>query len=192
MTSSELRVENSEKSMIAENLRKAGNIVTVVVFAFSLCAAAQTRRAANAPVRAQQGRIMTATRQVVQFGGLERDLMNSIQKKDQDAIRRLLADDFQVWSPENEGGLGVQEWLANELSKGVAGYSVRITSARSFGNDVNVVSFTLSESLKAESAPKAYFVVDVWTKAGEDWKIASRYISPTTASAGRVKPNSKM
>jgi ketosteroid isomerase-like protein len=176
--------------MIAANLRERGNIVIVVVFAIALCAAAQTT--ANAPVRAQQGRIMTATRQVVQFGGLERDLMNAIQQKDQDAIRRFLADDFQAWSPENEGGLGVQEWLADELNKGVTGYSVRIMSARSFGNDINVVSFTLSESLKAGSAPKAYFVVDVWTKAADDWKIASRYISSTAASAGRVKPNPKM
>ena len=62
-------------------------------------------------------------------------------------------------------------------------------AAHDYGNVV-VVSFVN----RATKPAHATFVVDVWQKQGEDWKLAVRYqsqLSAGKASSGDIKPTGK-
>src|SRR5207302_1959896 len=61
-------------------------------------------------------KIMTATRQVTLFTGFEKQLLTGIQKKDQAALKDLLADDFEIWMP-NGDAIATEDWLPAVLGK---------------------------------------------------------------------------
>lgn len=67
-------------------------------------------------------------------------------------------------------------------------------AVRTFG-DANVVSFLLNEAGNSagKSAARDYFIVDVWVKLGDTWKLGSRYRSAATETkqSGTRRPTGK-
>ncbi len=117
------------------------------------------------------GRIQTATRLVTRFSNLENQLWDALVRNDAAGAGRMLTDDFAQWSPEPSGAPTPREdWLKPDRSD-MANFRVLQMSAKDLGDYV-VVNYVLTSGL-----PKAFFIVDVWKKAGGDYQLSSRYLS---------------
>ncbi|HEV2960637.1 MAG TPA: nuclear transport factor 2 family protein [Candidatus Angelobacter sp.] len=137
-------------------------------------------------------KIMTATRQVTLFTGLEKQLLSGIQKKDQTAVKTLLTDDFEIWMP-NGDALATEDWLPAVLGKfTLKSFRISQMSVRDFG-DTAVVKFMRSQKADFQGKDESgeYFVVDVWRKAGDSWQLSDRYVSKTSSSVSTARPSGK-
>lgn len=133
------------------------------------------------------GRIQTPTRFVTIFTNLENQLLEALVRNDAVSAGRLLTDDFAQWSPEPPGApTPREEWLKPDR-RDMANSRVRQMSAKDFGDFV-VVNYVLTSDL-----PKAFFIVDVWKKAGGDYQLSSRYLSAVDRApyAGPARPTGK-
>lgn len=134
-------------------------------------------------------RIITATRQVNLFTGLETQLLKAIQKKDQAALNALLAEDLVIEMPGAEPIAG-DEWAPQVLKRdfNLKSFVVRDMSVVDLGDSV-VVKFDRIQNatLKEKSQSGEFFVVDVWKKSGDSWKLSNRYV----ARVGPIPPDAK-
>lgn len=139
------------------------------------------------PLAAQTpARVQTATRFVTIFSNLENQLMDKLVANNTDAAGRLLAEDFAQWTPIPPGDPTPREqWLKTDR-RDMAEFRIQQMSVKDLG-DHAAASFVLT------SIGKAWFVVDVWRKAGSDWQLESRYLAPTDPALfrGAVKPTGK-
>ena len=133
------------------------------------------------------GRTQTATRFVTIFSNLENQLWDSLVRNDTASASRMLTDDFAQWSPEPPGSpTPREEWLKPDR-RDMANFRMRQLSAKDMGDHV-AVNYVLTSNL-----PRAFFIVDVWKKAGADWKLEARYLSAVDAAPfrGDVRPAGK-
>jgi ketosteroid isomerase-like protein len=154
--------------------------------------------AAQEPVKPSLSpRIITATRQVAIFSDLEKQLLNAIQNKDKAALSNLVAEDFLIEMPDSDP-LSVEDWTATILSKdySIKSFQVRQLSAQSQG-DFAIVKFdrVQNATYKGAADDGEFFVVDLWKKNGDAWKLANRYVSKVSSvpwmPQGDVKPTGK-
>ncbi len=141
--------------------------------------------------RPSGGRIESATRGVVRYESLERAILQAEQNKDQDALRRLVADDFEVRSAESSGPTPREMWEQRAESENITWFQIRNMAVHEFG-DVAVVSFLLDRRGEAgkRAVPQTVFVVDVWRQA--EGKLAVRYVSTPGRPAGaQLMPTGK-
>lgn len=134
-----------------------------------------------------RGRIQTPTRHVTIFTNLENQLWDALVRNDTTAAGRLLTDDFAQWSPEPPGAPTPREdWLKPDR-RDMANFRLRQMSAKDLGDHV-VVNYVLTSDL-----PRAFFIVDVWKKAGSDYQLSSRYLSAVDKApyAGVSRPSGK-
>ena len=151
------------------------------------------------PKPQRPARIVTRTRLVSIFSGMENQLFGDVQKKDKAALTQLVTDDFAIWMPNDTGDpLPLDDWLQS-IATDYTLKSFRIThmAAHDFG-EVVLVKFELNQ--KADMKDKKgdesgqYFVVDAWLKTGDSWKLSDRYISKVAATPAAkipVKPTGK-
>jgi len=165
---------------------------------FAVLIATSVFSAAQEPVKpALSPRIITATKQVAMFTGLENQLLHAVQKKDKAAAQAMLSDDLIIEMPDADALPG-DDWLDSVLAKDytLKSFMVRQVSAIDLGNAVVVKFDRLQEaSLKSQADNGEFFVVDVWKKTGDAWKLASRYVSKVSSVASvpqkDVKPTGK-
>lgn len=154
--------------------------------------------AAQEPVKpALTPRIITATKQVSMFSGLENQLLKAVQKKDKAAAQAMLSDDLMIEMPDADPLPG-DDWLDSVLAKDytLKSFVVRQMSAIDLGDAVVVKFDRLQEAASKSQADNGeFFVVDVWKKNGDSWKLASRYVSKVSSQASipkaPVKPTGK-
>ena len=120
-----------------------------------------------------QQRIPTVTRLVQQFMSVEKDLLESARRRDLSALGVTLADDFEL----RAGALpGVptprEEWIRQSIKEPAAFTDIEQMSVHDHGN-VAVVSF-----LARRKSGGPLFIVDVWARSQDKWKLATRYASP--------------
>jgi ketosteroid isomerase-like protein len=154
--------------------------------------------AAQEPVKPPLNpRIITATRQTKIFTDLETQLLNAIQSKDQTALKNMIADDCLIEMPDADP-LPADDWVSSILGKDYAlkAFTIRQVSVLDQG-DSAVVKFDRVQQAAYKGAPEngEFFVVDVWKKSGESWKLANRYVSKVSSvpwmPKGDVKPTGK-
>lgn len=154
--------------------------------------------AAQEPVKpALTPRIITATKQVSIFTGMERQLLEAIQKKDKAAAQAMLSDDLMIEMPDADPLPG-EDWLDSVMAKDytLKSFVVRQMSAIDLGDAVVVKFDRLQEAtFKGKPDSGEFFVVDVWKKSGDTWKLASRYVSKVSSQPSipkaPVKPTGK-
>jgi hypothetical protein len=139
--------------------------------------------------------IVTATRQVTLFTGLERQLLQAVQKKDKAALEAMLADDFEITMPHADALAG-EDWLDSVLAKdfSLRTFVISQMSVADLGGYA-IVKYERGQqaTLKGKPDDGEYFVVDVWKKSGDSWKLANRYVArihavatkPATRPTGR-------
>ena len=140
--------------------------------------------AAQEPVKpALTPRIITATKQVSMFTGMENQLLRAIQKKDKAAAGAMLSEDLYIEMPDADALPG-DEWLDSVLAQDytLKAFGVRQVSAIDLGNAV-VVKFDRIQEATLNGKPDdgEFFVVDLWKKNGDTWKLASRYVSKVSS-----------
>jgi hypothetical protein len=165
---------------------------------FAVLIATSIFSATQEPVKpALSPRIITATKQVTIFNGLENQLLQAVQKKDKAAAQVMLTDDLYIEMPDADPLPG-DDWLASVMAKDytLKSFVVRQMSAIDLGNAVVVKFDRLQEAVsKGKADSGEFFVVDVWKKDGENWKLASRYVSKVSSvpymPKADVKPTGK-
>jgi ketosteroid isomerase-like protein len=142
-------------------------------------------------------RIITATKQVTIFNGLEKQLLQALQKKDKAAAQAMLSDDLIIEMPDADPLPG-DDWLDSVMAKEytLKSFVVRQMSAIDLGNTVVVKFDRLQEaSSRGQADSGEFFVVDVWKKDGDNWKLANRYVSKVSSQPSipksPVKPTGK-
>jgi len=154
--------------------------------------------AAQEPVKPPLNpRIVTATRQASIFIGLETQLLKAVQAKDKAAVGNLVADDCLIEMPDSDPLPG-DDWMAAVLSKDytLKSFMLRQLSAQEEGGFVIVKFDRVQEaSYKGAADSGEFFVVDLWKKSGDSWKLANRYVSKVSSvpwmPKGDVKPTGK-
>ena len=159
--------------------------------------AATVMVAAQEPVKPPLShKIITATRQVSIFTNLEIQLLKAVQAKDQAALKNMVTDDCMIEMPDADP-LPAEDWLAAVLAKDfmLKKFGVRQVSVEELGNAVVVKFDRLQEATyKGASDTGEFFVVDLWRKEGEAWKLASRYVSKVSSAVppgSDAKPTGK-
>ncbi len=154
--------------------------------------------AGQEPVKPQLSpRIITATKQVTLFGGLERQMLQSVQKKDKTALQAMLTDDCQIVMPDADPMAG-EDWVDSVMEKDftLKSFILRQVSAIDLGDSV-VVSYdrVQESSYKGKADGGEFFVVDLWRKSGDSWKLGSRWVSKVgdkpIMPKGPVRPTGK-
>ena len=133
-------------------------------------------------------RIPTVTRLVKTFSELEARLNASLAARDLAAIDQTVDSDFEMRVGAAPGTpIPRAEWIRQSMDKPHHG-SIDQMAVHDFGS-VAVVSFRQSRSAaSANSTREHLFVVDNWKRAGDGWKLATRYLSnaqaPESAAPG--------
>jgi ketosteroid isomerase-like protein len=172
-------------------IRNSIFIATIVLAAFVFTSAQEPVKPSLNP------RIITATRQVTIFNALENQLLHAVQSKDQAGLSTLVSDDCIIEMPDADPLPG-DDWMKTVLSKDyvLKTFVIRQLSVVD-GADVMVVKFdrVQQSSFKGKPDGGEFFVVDVWKKDGENWKLASRYVSKVSSvpymPKADVKPTGK-
>ena len=135
-------------------------------------------------------RIITATKQVTMFTGLEKQMLHAVQKKDKAALNAMLGEDFSIEMPDADTLYG-EDWVDSVMAKDftLKSFVVRQMSVIQL-NDAAVVKYgrTQESTYKGKSDGGEFFVVDLWTKDGSSWKLASRYVAKVSSVPYMPKP----
>jgi ketosteroid isomerase-like protein len=138
-------------------------------------------------------RIVTATRQVTMFSDLEIQMLKAVQKKDKAALQAMLTDDCLIGMP-NADPLPGDEWVDSVMAKDftLKSFAMRDVFAVDLGNAV-VIKFDRRQdaTYKGHADSGQFFVVDVWKKDGDAWKLANRFVSKTNSEPSIEKPPTK-
>jgi Domain of unknown function (DUF4440) len=165
-------------------------LVRCFVFIVSIVFTALVAAPAQEPTQPKlTPRIITATKQVSIFTGLENQLLQAIQKKDKAAAEVMLSDDLTIEMPDADPLPG-DDWLDSVLAKDytLKSFVVRQMSATDLGNAVVVKFDRVQEStLNGKPDGGEFFVVDLWKKSGDSWKLANRYVAKVSSDASILK-----
>jgi hypothetical protein len=166
-------------------------IISVAITAYLTSAAQEPVKPALSP------RIITATKQVSMFAGMENQLLQAVQKKDKAAAQAMLSDDLIIEMPDADPLPG-DDWLDSVMAKDytLKSFVVRQMSAIDLGDAVVVKFDRIQEAAsKGHADSGEFFVVDLWKKDGDTWKLASRYVSKVSSQPsipkGPAKPTGK-
>lgn len=142
-------------------------------------------------------RIVTATKQVTTFTAIERQMVQAVQKKDKAALQAMLTENCNIYSPDADP-LDGQDWVDSVMSKDfvLKTFMMRQMYVTDLGNAAVVSYDRIQESTyKGQNDGGEFYVVDLWQKDGENWKLANRYVSKVSSTPdipkGPVKPTGK-
>ena len=134
---------------------------------------------------ASPGHVVTRTRTVAIFTGLEQQLLDARLKHDKATLTKLTTDDFEVRrSSASSSPVPREEWLESEAPGFQANeFHPPDMAVHLYNESTAVVSFI------HRAGTGRFFVVDVWSKEGEAWKLSVRYTAPggATTSATDAK-----
>jgi hypothetical protein len=133
--------------------------------------------AVAAPAFAQpSGRIPTVTRLVKIFSQLETRLVDSARAADTTTLDAMLDTNFELRLGEAPGTpVPRDEWLRQARASAPTHPRLGQMAVHDFGT-VAAVSFADSTTSPSR------FIVDVWKREGDGWKLAVRYQSDVTAT----------
>lgn len=142
--------------------------------------------AAQEPVKPKMTpSIMTATKQVTLFTGLERQMLEAVEKKDKATLEAMLTDEFEIAMPGSDPLAG-PDWVDSVMAKDftLKSFVIRQMSVADLG-DAAVVKFDRLQqaAFQGRNDSGEFFVVDLWKKSGDSWKLADRYVAKVRSIA---------
>lgn len=128
------------------------------------------------------------------FTRLEKRLMDAVAAQDRPALDSLLAQDFELRTSQSGGELTLRDdWLESATTK----YKVpscRITglTVRQIGSTAIVNFFCEQQAnFTRKDLSGRFFVVDIWQKPGNDWKLLNRYSAGPEVNRPNSNPKTK-
>jgi hypothetical protein len=142
-------------------------------------------------------RIITATKQVTMFTDIERQMSQAVQKKDKVALQAMLTENCNIHLP-NADPLDGEDWVDSVMNKDfvLKTFMMRQMYVTDLGNAAVVSYDRIQESTyKGQNDGGEFYVVDLWQKDGDTWKLANRYVAKVSSTPdmpkGQVKPTGK-
>ncbi|MGZ4960316.1 MAG: nuclear transport factor 2 family protein [Methylomonas sp.] len=126
-----------------------------------------------APMSTAAAPIAMATRLVVLFGELEKNIQTAIEQGQQSRLEGFLTDDFEMWAGPRPGEpVPKADWLKESIThpEAVKFRHIEQVVAKDFG-DIVIVSFKWGGETDI-------FVIDIWKKINGTWKLSTRYAGP--------------
>lgn len=134
---------------------------------------------------AQPARVPTVTRLVKAFSELESTIDARLAAGDATALGAMLTDDFELRSAPSAGTpIARADWIKRAPTGAKSAVTNEQMAVHDYG-PVAVVSFVKAGQARAAGR---IFVVDVWQRDGESWKLATRYASSGAASPSLMSP----
>jgi hypothetical protein len=129
------------------------------------------------------------------FTRLEKQLMEAVAAQNRSALEPLLASDFELRTARTGGELTLRdEWLQNAIiTYKIRSFQITRLITRPVG-DSAVVNFFYEQqaTVAGRDISGDFFVVDIWRKAGNDWKLVARYSAgPGVTSKPASNPKTK-
>lgn len=159
-----------------------------ILFFCTLLIAAGTALA-QAPTGKPPARtVPTVTRTIQIFSTLENEWNDAVQRRDQDALKKIVAANFELRSAAAPGIPSPRaESLDHALKAAPFHSSIEQMAAHEFGELV-VVSFLWKLEVPPNSVlPQKVFVVDTWKRNEGNWQVVTRYTAPV-ADAAKHEP----
>jgi hypothetical protein len=129
-------------------------------------------------------RIGTTTRLVAQFSGLEQRLNRAIQHSDEATLNKLLAEEFEQWTPiPPSEPMPREEWLHNVLTAfALHSFQLQQVAVRMVG-ETAVVSFVQTQRAVCDGrdCSGSLFIVDLWQLRKGAPRLLVRYNSQRLA-----------
>jgi hypothetical protein len=98
------------------------------------------------------------------------------------ALDQLLAEDFEMRVGTAPGTpVPRDDWMANALAKPSPQERIEQMSAHELG-DLVIASFLDRPESSSPKSDAATYVVDVWKKSGDAWKLVRRFAAPGTGT----------
>lgn len=153
-----------------------------IIFFSLLVAAGSTL--AQAPTGRPARTVPTVTRTLQMFGGLENEWLDAVQRRDQEALKKIVAPNFEQRSAAAPGTPTPRaESVAHALQAAQFHSTIEQMAAHEFGELV-VVSFLWKLQVPKDGAvPQKVFVVDTWKQNDGVWQVVTRYASPVSDGA---------
>jgi hypothetical protein len=135
------------------------------------------------------------TRLVKIVTGLEAELADGIRSGKPDAAEALLAEDFEMRLSNGPGQpIPRADWLREAIARPGAPATLEQVAVHEIG-ELAIASFQQrTPAGSGRKTDEVIFVVDVWKRQGETWKLAIRYAGPagdagfTATGAGAREP----
>lgn len=144
----------------------------------------------------QTPKIITATRQVTLFTGLEKQMLQAVQKKDKPALKAMLAEECSIALPKADS-LDCEDWMDSVMSSEftLKTFAVRSVSVTDLGGAALVNYERHQQAVyKGKDHNGEFFVLDLWKKSGNSWSLVNRYVSriePAAAPVASPTPSGK-
>jgi ketosteroid isomerase-like protein len=131
--------------------------------------------------------VPTVTRTVQIFSTLENEWLDAVQRRDHDALGKIVASDFELRSAAAPGTpTPREESLGHALRAAPFDSTIEQMAAHEYG-DIIVVSFLWKLAVPANSKlPKKVFVVDTWKRTDGNWQVVTRYVAPSGEATKNV------
>jgi hypothetical protein len=104
-------------------------------------------------------------------------------------MEAMLGDDFEIAMPDADPLPG-EDWVDSVIAKDfvLKSFVIRQMSVADLG-DYAIVKFDRLQqaNFKGQDQSGEFFVVDLWKKSGDSWKLANRYV--TLVQTLPLKPN---
>ncbi len=135
------------------------------------------------------------TIEVDAFTRVEKRLMDAVVAQDRSALESLLAPDFELRTARTGGEVILRdEWLKAAISTyKIRSFKISRLTVRLVGNSA-VVNFFYEQqaTFAGRDISGDFFIVDIWQKAGNDWKLIARYsagpgVTPKSAPNPKTK-----
>jgi hypothetical protein len=119
---------------------------------------------------------------VVLFTQQELQLVERIKARDASGVGALLTDDFELRASSQPGQpVPRADWIDQSLKSPAPAEAPRDMAVHDLGNAA-LVSFQQPSG----SAKSSIFVVDLWRRLGDDWKLAVRYAAPAGSDSASM------
>jgi len=123
------------------------------------------------------GRVPTVSRLVMLFTEQETRLAERVAARDEAGAGNLLTDDFELRASSQPGRpVPRADWMRQSLQSPGPVAAPTQMAVHDLGS-VAIVSF-----LQRVDSKTNLLVVDVWRRAGDEWKLAIRYAAPAGLS----------
>lgn len=127
------------------------------------------------------GRIPTVTRLVRIFSGLEGNLAEAVEKRDRQAVSKLLSNDFEMRVGAMPGNpIPRAAWIQQSFASPKSSSAMEQMAVHGLGKTA-VVSYAWKTTARKSGVVHDVFVVDVWRQQDGGWKLAIRYADPAGA-----------
>jgi ketosteroid isomerase-like protein len=173
-------------------------VFRIAMFLMSACITFPVLSSAQEPVKPPLNpRIVTATKQVVVFSALEKQMLESVRKKDKAGLKAMLTEEMTIHLPDTDPLTG-DDWVDSVMSRdfNLKSFVVRQMDVVELGTAAVVGYDRIQDStFKDQKDGGEFYVVDQWQKDGDSWKLANRYVckvgSVPVLPKGPVRPTGK-